>query len=77
MEEKRAFNLSLGLGAFNGCQAGAISEIPLFGNRAAAMSCCSEAPTNALEAVPKAFFRRCHHARACPSVGYRIRREML
>ena len=35
--------------------------------RAAAIRCCSEAPTNALEAVPKAFCRRCHHSRACPS----------
>jgi hypothetical protein len=44
----------------------AISQIPLFGSRAAAMSCWSEAATNALEAVPKAFLRRCHHSRACP-----------
>ena len=32
----------------------AISEIPLYGSRAAAISCCGEASTNALEAVPKA-----------------------
>ncbi len=30
----------------------AISQIPLTGNRAAAISCCREAPTNALEGVP-------------------------
>jgi hypothetical protein len=36
----------------------AISQIPLFGSRAAAISCCSEVPTNALEAVPNAFVRR-------------------
>jgi hypothetical protein len=41
----------------------AISEIPLFGSRAAAINCCREAATNALEAVPKAFCRRCHHSR--------------
>ena len=35
---------------------------PLFGSRAAAISCCSEAPTNALEAVPNALCRRCHHS---------------
>jgi bifunctional non-homologous end joining protein LigD len=34
----------------------AISQIPLFGSRAAAISCCSEAPTNALEAVPVSFY---------------------
>jgi Molybdopterin cofactor-binding domain len=34
----------------------AISEIPLPGSRAAAISWCSEASTKALEAVPKAFF---------------------
>jgi hypothetical protein len=42
----------------------AISQIPLFGSRAAAISCWSEAATNALEAVPKAFFSRCHHSQA-------------
>jgi hypothetical protein len=47
----------------------AVSEIPLFGSRAAAISCCSEASTNALEVVPKAFFNLCHHSRACPSGG--------
>ena len=47
----------------------AVSEIPLSGNRAAAISCCREVPTNALEAVPKAVFRRPHHSRASPSVG--------
>jgi len=41
----------------------AVSEIPLFGSRAAAISCCSEASTKALEAVPKAFFNLCHHSR--------------
>jgi hypothetical protein len=37
----------------------AVSEIPLFGSRAAAISCCSEASTKALEVVPKAFFNLC------------------
>jgi hypothetical protein len=47
----------------------AVSEIPLFGSRAAAISCCSEASTKALEVVPKAFFSLCHHSQACPSGG--------
>jgi hypothetical protein len=47
----------------------AILQIPLFGSRAAAISCCSEAPTNALEAVPKAFFRRCIRGSARPWIG--------
>jgi hypothetical protein len=42
----------------------AISEIPLPGSRAAAISWYREAWTNALEAVPKAFRRRCHQSRA-------------
>ena len=33
-----------------------VSEILLFGNRAAAISCCSEASTNALEVVPNRLF---------------------
>jgi hypothetical protein len=44
-------------------------EIPPFGSLAAAISCCSEASTKALEAVLKAFFNLCHHSRACPSGG--------
>jgi hypothetical protein len=46
----------------------AISQIPLFGSRAAAMSCCKEAATKALDEVPIAFFSR-RHSRACPSGG--------
>ena len=42
----------------------AVSEIPSNGSRAAAISCCSEASTNSLEAAPKAFFNLCHHSRA-------------
>jgi hypothetical protein len=41
----------------------AVSEIPSNGNRAAAISCCSEASTNALEVVPKASFNLCHTRR--------------
>ena len=47
----------------------AISQIPLFGSRAAAMSCWREAATKALDEVPIAFFSRRHHSRACPSGG--------
>ncbi len=36
---------------------------------AAAISCCREAATKALERVPRAFFSRCHHSRVCPSGG--------
>jgi hypothetical protein len=57
--------------ALDECQAGvpAISEMPLLGSRAAAISCWREPPTKALEAVPKAFLSRCHHSRACPAGG--------
>jgi hypothetical protein len=47
----------------------ATSEIPLYGSRAPVITCCSEASTNSLEAVPKAFFNLCHHSGACPSGG--------
>ena len=65
-----------------------MSEIPLPSSLAALINWSSEAWTNALEAVSKAFFSRCHHSRACPSrmtccaeiqspkwVGYCARRE--
>jgi hypothetical protein len=57
--------------ALDECQTGvpAISEMPLLGSRAAAISCWREAPTRVLEAVPKAFLSRCHHSRACPAGG--------
>ena len=44
-----------------------MSEIPLPGSLAALINWSSEAWTNALEAVSKALFSRCHHSRACPS----------
>ena len=48
-----ALEIIPGLGALNERQLAftAISEIPVFGNRAAAISCCREAPTNALVAI--------------------------
>src|SRR5262249_16909970 len=45
----------------------AMSEIPLPSSLAALINWSSEAWTNALEAVSKAFFSHCHHSRACPS----------
>src|SRR6516165_5039779 len=44
-----------------------MSEIPLPSSLAALINWSSEAWTNALEAVSKAFFSRCHHSRACLS----------
>ena len=53
----------------------AVSEIPLPGNRAAAISCCREAATNAPEAVPKAFLRRCHHSGTARNARERARTQ--
>src|SRR5262245_22381292 len=46
----------------------AVSEIPLPGNRAAAINCWSEALTKALDVVPNAFLSLCHYSRAL-SIG--------
>ena len=53
LDGEGALGLIPGLGALNERQLAftAISEIPVFGNRAAAISCCREAPTNALVAI--------------------------
>jgi hypothetical protein len=62
--------------AFDECQTGVYGDFrnPLNGSRAA-ISCCSEASTKALEAVPKASFNLCHHSRLFPirRIGYRLR----
>ena len=48
----------------------AISEIPLHGRRAAAISCVRDALTKALEAVPNERFSARHHSPGTPSGGY-------
>jgi hypothetical protein len=62
LDDEGALDLTLSLALERHAGVQAISQIPLFGSRAAAISCCSEAPTNALEAVPNALCRRCHHS---------------
>jgi len=71
LHHERAFDLVLGFAPSMKAKLAftAVSEIPLFGSREAAISCCSEASTKALEVVPKAFFSLCHHSQACPSGG--------
>ena len=48
----------------------AISEIPLYGNRAAACSWNKETLTKALEGVPSALLSLFHHSLVSPSGGY-------
>jgi hypothetical protein len=70
LHHESAFNFVLWLRAFDECQTGVYGDFrnPLNGSRAA-IGCCSEASTKALEAVPKASFNLCHHSRLFPSGG--------